>query len=102
MKLTPKQTQTTDTPLTYISESRLRFAVSALTTLLAAILLFGAIINLYCVVDPRTKLALVATYTVLFAISIGLVTKARRSEVFAACAAYAAVLVVFISGNLGG
>jgi hypothetical protein len=31
-----------------------------------------------------------------------LCTNARRAEVFAATAAYAAVLVVFVSGDLGG
>jgi hypothetical protein len=47
------------------------------------------------------KLALVAIYTVAFAICVGLVTNAQRSEVFGACAGYAAVLVVFVSGNIG-
>jgi hypothetical protein len=31
-----------------------------------------------------------------------LLTNARRDQIFAATAAYAAVLVVFVSGNLGG
>jgi hypothetical protein len=38
---------------------------------------------------------------VAFAGSLALFTNARRQDVFAATAAYAAVLVVFISGNLG-
>ena len=46
------------------------------------------------------KLGLIAGYTVAFAMTIGLVTNARRAEIFGACAAYAAVLVVFVSGNL--
>lgn len=37
----------------------------------------------------------------VFAICVGLVTKAKSFEVFAASAAYAAVLVVFVSGNVG-
>lgn len=52
--------------------------------------------------DEQKRLGLIAGYTTAFAICVGLVTKARRSVVFAACAAYAAVLVVFVSGNLGG
>jgi hypothetical protein len=43
----------------------------------------------------------VAVFTSLFAAVIGLVTNARRSEVFASTAAYAAVLVVYVSANLG-
>jgi hypothetical protein len=76
--------------------------VAALTMVLAAILLIGAIINLYLVPNPKAKLGLIAMYTMLFALSVALCTNARRAEVFAATAAYAAVLVVFVSGDLGG
>ena len=69
--------------------------------ILAAVLLFGAIYNLYRVRDDQKRLGLIAGYTLAFAICVGLVTNSRRSEVFAACAAYAAVLVVFVSGNIG-
>lgn len=41
-------------------------------------------------------------WTVLFAACVGFLTNARRDQIFGATAAYAAVLVVFISGNLGG
>ena len=88
--------------MAYISERRLRIVVAVLNVILAAVLLFGAILNLYYVTDEQKRLGLIAGYTITFAICVGLVTKARRSEVFAACAAYAAVLVVFVSGNLGG
>jgi hypothetical protein len=76
--------------------------VTGLGLILAAVLLIGAIVNLYLVPDPKAKLGLVAMYTLLFAASVALCTNARRSEVFAATAAYAAVLVVFVSGDLGG
>lgn len=49
----------------------------------------------------QVKLGLIAGYTVAFAMAIGLVTNAKRAEIFAASAAYAAVLVVFVGGNLG-
>jgi hypothetical protein len=76
--------------------------VAALDMVLATTLLIGAIVNLYLVPDPKAKLGLVAMYTMLFASSMALCTNARRAEVFAATAAYAAVLVVFVSGDLGG
>lgn len=69
---------------------------------LAAILLIGAILSLHIVTSSKTKLGLVAMYTLLFALSVALLTNARRAEVFAATAAYAAVLVVFMSRDLGG
>ncbi len=75
--------------------------MAIINLILAAALLFGAILNLYYVTDERKRLGLIAGYTIAFAMCVGLVTKARKSEVFAACAAYAAVLVVFVSGSLG-
>jgi hypothetical protein len=56
--------------------------------------------SLYYVKNEKGRLGLVGGYTVAFALWVGLLTNARRSKVFGACAAYAAVLVVFISGNL--
>jgi len=74
--------------------------VGALNIFLAAGFLFGAIYNLHAVERDQVKLGLIAGYTTAFALCIALVTNARRSEIFGACAAYAAVLVVFVSGNL--
>ncbi|PQE28778.1 chorismate mutase protein [Rutstroemia sp. NJR-2017a WRK4] len=91
----------TDSPLVYFSEGRLRLVVALINLILAAVLLFGAIYNLYWVSSDGKKLGLIAGYTVAFAACIGFATNAKRSEVFAGCAAYAAVLVVFVSGNLG-
>lgn len=76
--------------------------VSGFNLVLAAILLIGAIVNLYLVSSPKAKLGLISTYTLLFALGMVLCTNARRAEIFAATAAYAAVLVVFVSGDLGG
>ena len=75
--------------------------MAAINILLAAVLLFGAVYNLYYVKNEKGRLGLIDGYTVAFALCVGLLTNARRSEVFGACAAYAAVLVVFVSGNLG-
>ncbi|KAF2273434.1 uncharacterized protein EI97DRAFT_461095 [Westerdykella ornata] len=76
--------------------------VGTISMIAAAILLIGAIISLHAVTDSNAKLGLVAMYTLLFALSVATLTNARRAEVFAASAAYAAVLVVFVSGDLGG
>ena len=87
--------------MAYTSERRLQIAVGALNAIIAAILLFGAICNLYYVPSEKKRLALIALYTILFATCVGLLTRAKRPEVFAAGAAYAAVLVVFVSGGFG-
>ena len=67
--------------------------VAVLSMLLAAMLLVGAIVSLYFVESDKVKLALLAVYTALFAASVKSCTDAKRAEVFAATAAYAAVLV---------
>ncbi|KAJ9655398.1 hypothetical protein H2201_008812 [Coniosporium apollinis] len=86
----------------YVSEHAIARFVNWFSTLLAAILLVGAIVTLYIITSPNWRLGLIAAFTTVFAASIGLLTSARRAEVFAATAAYAAVLVVFVSGDLGG
>jgi hypothetical protein len=77
------------------------WTVAVINMLCAAVLLVVAIISLYVVNNPTAKLGMVVTYTILFALSIALLTNARRGEIYGASAAYAAVLVVFISGNFG-
>ena len=52
--------------------------------------------------NEKSLLGMLSGWTVLFAACVGLLTNARRDQIFAATAAYAAVLVVFVSGNLGG
>ena len=85
----------------YFKERHLLWAVNACSTALAAILLIGPILALYFVTDPDARLALVITFIVLFALGLSLSTTAARDSIFAASAAYSAVLVVFVSGNLG-
>jgi hypothetical protein len=87
--------------MAYIPEKRLANFVTVVSVLMAVVLMFVAIVTLYFVASPKKKLIIVGAYMLLFAGSVGLFTTARRSEVFAATAAYAAVLVVFVSGNLG-
>jgi len=84
--------------LAYTSEKRLACFVAVLSTILAAVLLVGAIILLYNVQSQNWRMAIIAIFMV-FAATVGLLTSARRAEIFAATAAYAAVLVVFVSGN---
>jgi hypothetical protein len=61
--------------------------VEAIAIILAAILLVGAVINLYLVQSNNVRLGLIGGYTSEFALSIGLLTNARRAELFASTAA---------------
>lgn len=73
--------------------------VAAMSMTVAYVLLVSAIITLHVVTGSTKKLGFLAMYILLFASSIAFVTNAKRGEVFAATAAYAAVLVVFIGGG---
>ena len=76
--------------------------INMISIVVASILLIGSILALYFVTDPNWRLALVIVFIVLFASCIAGSTGASRDSIFAATAAYTAVLVVFVSGNLGG
>jgi hypothetical protein len=85
-----------------ISHTALSMFSTILSLILASIILFGAIISLSVIESKPALLGMLCFWTVLFAACVGLLTNAKRDQMFAATAAYAAVLVVFISGNLGG
>ena len=62
-------------------------AVNDITIFVAAILLIGSIVGFYYVNNDVAKLTMIAAFTVAFALSVGLMTNARRAEIFAATAA---------------
>ncbi|CZT12299.1 uncharacterized protein RAG0_16171 [Rhynchosporium agropyri] len=74
-----------DSSSAYIYESSLQRAIAIISSILSAIILFGSIVSLYFVHNSYYYWGCWV-----------------RENVFAATAAYCAVLVVFISGSLGG
>ena len=100
----------------YFPAERVAWIVAVLSVLLSSVLLIGAIVTLYNITSSSQRLGVAGGFTVLFAASIGLLTNARRSEVFGitaalvfpfsaypfryshhCCCRYAAVLVVYLS-----
>ncbi|ENH63690.1 uncharacterized protein FRV6_15665 [Fusarium oxysporum] len=79
-------------------ERSITITVALFNILLAMVLLVGSISSLYYVKSPPAILGTICGFTILFALSVGLITNAKRAEIFAGSAAYAAVLVVFV-GN---
>lgn len=71
----------------YFPEVLISRIVSLVSVLLAAMLLLGAIVGLYFVQHQGARLGMIAAFTTMFAASIGLLTSARRAEVYAATAA---------------
>jgi hypothetical protein len=84
-----------------LSDYRLGLVVGVVNVVVVAGLLFGAVFNLYYIRSEEKRLGILAAYTVLFAAAVTFLSTATRGEVFAASAAYAAVLVVFVSGGIG-
>ncbi|KAL3473022.1 hypothetical protein BJX99DRAFT_234338 [Aspergillus californicus] len=82
------------------NEKSITTASTIISIVVASFLLIGPIVGLFFAATDAVKLVLIAAFTALFALSVGLITNARRAEIFAATAAYAAVLVVFVSGNI--
>ncbi|KAK0745621.1 hypothetical protein B0T18DRAFT_390214 [Schizothecium vesticola] len=76
-------------------EPRNHLDLIAVSTFTAA-LLVGAIV-LLCFVDQEWQLGVIAVCMVFFVSAVAALTTARRVEVFVSTAAYAAVLVVFVS-----
>jgi hypothetical protein len=74
--------------LVYVSERKIAIFVNVISVLMAAVLLFVAIYTLHAVKSPNKKLIMIGAYMLLFAITIGLLTTAKRSEIWAATAAY--------------
>lgn len=66
----------------------------------AALLMIGSILALHFVTNQEKRLGLVIAFVVLFAIGMAICTGASRDSIFVGTAAYAAVLIVFVSGNL--
>lgn len=109
----------------YASGDKIAAFISYLSTILATLLLVGAILVLYKINNNDLRLGMIALFTIIFAGSVGLLTNGSMAEVFGATAAlvipytmqiailhpssrwaeiitynsYAAVLVVFVSGD---
>ncbi|PQE24158.1 chorismate mutase protein [Rutstroemia sp. NJR-2017a BVV2] len=85
--------------LYYFPAKRIANIVAFLSISIAAILLMGAILTLYFIPSSQMgrRVAAIGAFTTAFAVAVGLLTNAKRGEIFGITAAYAAVLVVFLS-----
>lgn len=73
--------------LYYYHAERIAWIVAILSVLISTILLIVAIVVLYFVKPTGARLGIVAAFTVTFAASVGLLTNARRAEIFGSTAA---------------
>ena len=88
------------TGYTTFSDNRVRRITRVVAVVLASILPVLSIVVLYYVHPTNIRIGLIIVISTLFSAVVALVSDARNAEIMAATAAYAAVLVVFVSGNL--
>lgn len=89
----------------YFSPSRISMLVNPVITGIIFVLLAAPVVSMYLLSTLKTGKAMFAAigvlmvFTLLFAAAMSLLTKARRHKLFAASAAYCAVLIVFIGST---
>lgn len=87
----------------YFSPSRIEKLVGVIITMIIFILLILPVVAMYRLTSIGERnstfdaVGVLVVFTLLFSAAMSLLTKAQRHELFAASAAYCAVLVVFIS-----
>jgi hypothetical protein len=95
--------KTKDKHIYYFSPSRVEKLVGLIITLIIFILLVLPVVAMYKLTSVGDRnstfdaIGILVVFTMLFCAAMSLLTKAKRHELFAASAAYCAVLVVFIS-----
>ncbi|KAF2626412.1 hypothetical protein BU25DRAFT_343768, partial [Macroventuria anomochaeta] len=95
--------KTKDASIEYYSPSRVEKLVGLIITLIIFVLLVLPVVAMYKLTSVGNRnstldaVGLLVVFTLLFSAAMSLLTKAKRHELFAASAAYCAVLVVFIS-----
>jgi hypothetical protein len=99
------QVVTHDGLATHLSEKLLArvliTATATLSVILPFVLLFGAIVSLAATKNQYALLGLLCSWTLIFAGCVSVFSGAKVDTIFATTAAYAAVLVVFVGGNMG-
>ena len=82
------------------SDHHIRRITRVVAVVLSSILPILSIVILYLVHSTNIHIGLIVIFSSVFSGVVALVSDARNVEIIAATAAYAAVLVVFVSGNL--
>ena len=78
-----------DSGLFYYPRYRIQFAGAVLSVLFSALLLIGTIVCLLLTFasSNKVRIGVVVLFTCIFAVVVGLLTNARRAEIFGATAA---------------
>ena len=85
----------------FFHERSLVRVLKGISILIATMLIVGPILALNFTSDPNARLGIAIAFIAVFAGGLGLSTGVSRDTIFVATATYSAVLVVYVSGNLG-
>ncbi|KAE8448984.1 hypothetical protein EG329_008572 [Mollisiaceae sp. DMI_Dod_QoI] len=83
----------------HYKESTLESVLSILATVVASLLPICSVVALYIIQSNGVRLGMIAIFSACFSFALSIMTSARRIEVFAATAAFAAVNVVFLTNS---
>ncbi|KAF8533833.1 hypothetical protein BDD12DRAFT_863283 [Trichophaea hybrida] len=89
-----------DSHVFFYSSRAIKRVVRVALTLIAVAFLIGPVAILNCITSPTLRLVIITAFAVSFALALAVGTKSRNHEIFAAMAAYLAVLVVFVGKSL--
>jgi hypothetical protein len=91
--------------ITWYSSSRVDKIVSVLVSIVVLVLLVSPLVSIYRLMHPYNdksvikSLCVLTAFALLFAAIMSAITMGTRYEIFAASAAYCALLLVFVSGS---
>jgi len=86
--------------LDYFSQSRIHHTVRGLAVIFSSVWPILSIVVLYFIQSNRVRLGLIVLFTILCSVALAFLSRASNSEIIVATATYAAVQVVFVSGNI--
>ena len=86
-------------PIYEYSDKAITGIATTCSTTLASMLPALATLVLYFITDPLARIGAVIGFTLLFSVTLSLVTEVKRVECFVGTAAFSAVLVVFVSNS---
>ncbi|KAG7066448.1 hypothetical protein JMJ76_0000309 [Colletotrichum scovillei] len=86
--------------LNFTSDDRIRNFVRILAVIVSSVLPILSIVALYFIKSQIARLCTIVGFSALCSLALSVLTDARNAEIIATTAAYAAVQVVFVSGDV--
>jgi hypothetical protein len=89
------------TRIYWYSDRKILFVANAVSTVLASMIPSLCTLILFYIRSPIGRMGALVAFTLLFSMTLSLVTNVTRAECFGITAAFSAVLVVFVGNSIG-